>query len=111
MSENDIRGTARLHRVLIPFIATIALLCSGDRIHAAVPTDFNDTLVVGSIGNPTAIAFTPDGRLLIATQTGSLYVVWNGAISATALALGTAKVCTESERGLLGVAVDPALCL
>ena len=54
------------------------------------------------------MAFTPDGRLLVTTQPGVLQVVQDGALLATpALSLG-AKVCTESERGLLGVAVDPA---
>lgn len=37
---------------------------------AAVPTGFVDELVT-SVGSPTGLAFTPDGRLLITTQGGS----------------------------------------
>jgi len=73
---------------------------------AALPSDFED-VVVASVAVPTALAFTPDGRLLITTQGGQLRVYQNGALVATpALDLGS-RLCTNSERGLLGVAVDP----
>ncbi|MFN2470399.1 MAG: sorbosone dehydrogenase family protein [Gaiellaceae bacterium] len=73
---------------------------------AAAPTGFDDRLLT-SVELPTALAFTPDGRLLIATKPGKLRVYANGALlTASALDI-TAKVCSNSERGLLGVAVDP----
>jgi len=72
-----------------------------------VPPDFGDALVA-SVGAPTALAFTPDGRLLITTQPGSLRVVRNGTLVATAALNLSAQLCTNSERGLLGIAVDPA---
>ena len=71
-----------------------------------LPPGFGDALVA-TAGAPTALAFTPDGRLLVATQGGALRVVSGGALLPTAaLTLGT-KVCSNGERGLLGVAVDP----
>jgi len=72
-----------------------------------LPAGFTDNLVA-AVGTPTALAFTPDGRLLITSQIGDLRVVTpGGALLATpALSLG-ARVCSNSERGLLGVAVDP----
>lgn len=74
---------------------------------AAVPSEFEDTLVA-AVAAPTALAFTPDGRLLITTQTGLLRIYANGALlSSAALNLST-RICTNSERGVLGVAVDPA---
>ena len=73
---------------------------------AAVPAGFEDS-VVATVAAPTAIAFTPDGRLLITTQPGTLRIVQNGTLLPTpALNLG-ASLCTNSERGLLGLAVDP----
>ena len=49
--------------------------------------------------------------MLVTTQTGRVRVIQNGALLTTpALELG-ARVCTNSERGLLGVAVDPAFAL
>ena len=74
-----------------------------------LPSGFTDELVA-TVGAPTALAFTPDGRLLITTQPGQLRVFQNGALVATAaLNLATTgAICSNSERGLLGVAVDPA---
>jgi glucose/arabinose dehydrogenase len=73
---------------------------------AAVPAGFSDTKVF-DLASPTAVAFTPDGRMLVTTQTGNLRV-WNGSLLATpALTFPASSICTNSERGLLGVAVDP----
>jgi len=72
-----------------------------------LPVDFADDLVAG-VGSPTALAFTPDGRLLITTQGGTLRVYQGGSLLGTpALTIPAASICTDSERGLLGVAVDP----
>ena len=72
-----------------------------------LPSDFADALVA-NVASPTGLAFTPDGRLLITTQPGKLRVVVGGALKSTpALDLG-ASLCTNSERGLLGIAIDPA---
>ena len=74
---------------------------------ATVPSGFTDTLVA-TVGGPTALAFTPDGRMLVTTQAGRLYVVRNGTIGSSPALDLSAKVCSQSERGLLGVSVDPA---
>ena len=71
------------------------------------PPGFEDTLVA-SVLSPTGLAFTPDGRLLITQQTGKLRVLQNGSLLATAAVDFAPGLCTNSERGLLGVAVDPA---
>jgi len=71
--------------------------------YATVPAGFSDILVT-NVGSPTAIAFTPDGRMLITTQGGTLRV-WAGTLLPTPAL--TLSLCTGSERGLLGVAVDP----
>jgi glucose/arabinose dehydrogenase len=63
---------------------------------------------VASVASPTALAFTPDGRMLITTQTGQLRVYEDGSLLSTpALDLAGSNFCSTSERGLLGVAVDP----
>jgi glucose/arabinose dehydrogenase len=71
-----------------------------------VPTRREDVLVA-NVGAPTAIAFTPDGRLLITTQGGQLRVFQNGNLAPTPALDLSSRVCSNSERGLLGVAVDP----
>lgn len=98
------RTAGRMVRSL--FALGFGMAAIAGEARAAVPTGFADSLVA-SVGNPTAIAFTPDGRLLITQQSGSLRV-WNGSLVATpALTIPTASLCSNSERGLLGVAVDP----
>jgi len=74
---------------------------------ASAPSGFTDSLVA-SVAAPTAMAFTPDGRLLVTSQSGALQVVQDGTLlAAPALNLGP-TICSTSERGLLGVATDPA---
>src|SRR6185295_7224645 len=78
---------------------------------ATVPAGFSDTLVA-SVGSPIALAFTPDGRLLVTTQGGALRVIQNDALLATpALTIPAASICTESERGLLAGLRQPRLPL
>lgn len=73
---------------------------------ADVPSGFEDRLVT-SVDAPTAIAFTPDGRMLVTTKPGQVRLYKNERLlAAPALDLST-KTCANSERGLLGVAVDP----
>jgi glucose/arabinose dehydrogenase len=46
---------------------------------AILPTGFTETLIASGLSNPTAMAFAPDGRLLVCLQGGELRVVKNGA--------------------------------
>jgi glucose/arabinose dehydrogenase len=71
-----------------------------------VPVNIENSLVT-NVGAPTAIAFTPDGRLLITTLPGQLRVYQNGNLLATPALDFTSIICSNSERGLLGIAVDP----
>ena len=73
---------------------------------AAVPSGFAQTTLVTGLANPTAMAFAPDGRLFVATQAGALRVVKDGALLTTPFL--TVTVSSSGERGLLGVAFDPA---
>ncbi len=78
---------------------------------AVTAPDFVDESVMSASGLPTDLARTPDGRLLITLQSGQLVVYsfsGNTVLNAAALNLANDKViCTESERGLQSVVVDP----
>lgn len=94
-------------RALVPVLTT-GLLAFALPAAAALPSGFTDALVT-AVGAPTDIAFTPDGRLLITTQGGNLRVFAGGSLLTTpAITFAAANLCSNSERGLLGVAVDPA---
>ena len=103
----------RICRCLVAaWLVASASIASG--VHAqTLPTGFSDALVT-AVSAPTAMAFTPDGRLLVTGQNGSLRVFKSGALLVTpALSFNGAatgadpKICTGSEEGLLGIAVDP----
>src|SRR5690349_14966843 len=72
-----------------------------------LPSGFDDSLVA-SVAAPTALAFTPDGRILVASQSGTLHVVRDGTLVATPALDLTSVACSDGEHGLLGIAVDPA---
>ncbi len=93
-------------RLIVVLIAAVALSVPWVAT-ASGPSGMTDSLVA-SVPAPTALAFTPDGRLLMTSQSGTLQVVQNGTLLATpALNLGP-TICSDSERGLLGIATDPA---
>lgn len=83
--------------VLTPLLAT--------RLAAADPVGFLDQRVVGGLQTPTAFAFLPDGRILVAERAGAVRLVRDGVLTADPLL--TVGVSLQVERGLLGIAVDP----
>ena len=70
---------ARLGYVLGVLALLVQLLAAAPLMAANVPAQFTDALVT-NISSPTALAFTPDGRLLITQQTGQLRVFQNGTL-------------------------------
>src|SRR6188508_2248367 len=103
------RGTVRNGRAaLILALGISGFAAAGSAFTTTIPAGFTDEFVT-AVGSPTALAFTPDGRLLIATQPGRLWVYDDGMLLGPALNLTSPNViCSNSERGLLGVAVDPS---
>ncbi len=89
-------------RAFPPLLA--ALLASATLARAGVPAPgFTDTLVASGFSQPTGIAFLPDGRMLVTEKAGKLKLVDNGSTTT----LVTLPVCSSSEMGLLGIAIDP----
>lgn len=71
-----------------------------------VPTGFGVVQVAAGLSNPTQMEFTPDGRILIAEEDGTIRLVKNDALLPGAVATLT-NVDAYSERGLLGITPDP----
>lgn len=79
-------------------------------VETVAPT-FMHVSIASDIEAPTAMAFTPDGRILVCEQSGNLRLIKNETLLSTpALTLNVNQDAqgTYSERGLLGIAVDPA---
>src|SRR4051812_44153843 len=66
---------------------------------------FTETAVVSGLSGPTAMDFAPDGRLFVLEQAGNVKLVRPDHTTWTALHLA---VDAQGERGLLGIAFDPA---
>lgn len=100
------RSAVPFIRSILPGLLGLAVALPAPAI--TLPPGFTDRLVA-AVAAPTALAFTPDGRILVTSQGGDLHVVTPGGVllGTPALSLG-ARVCSNGERGLLGVAVDPA---
>lgn len=75
------------------------------QVPAALPSGFTETQVASGLLNPTAMQFSPDGRLFVCEQAGRLRVIKNGALLPSPFI--TLTVNASGERGLLGIAFDP----
>src|SRR5215213_1616646 len=110
-SEKGILGGLLLAMVLCgllaSFVAVLAFSANSARGGATLPPNFTRSQVVGGLASPTAMEFAPDGRLFVAEQRGTLRVLKASGKLATFLDI-SGRVDSAGERGLLGVAFDPA---
>jgi glucose/arabinose dehydrogenase len=88
-------------------VAVLAFSANSAQGAATLPPNFARSQVVGGLASPTAMEFAPDGRLFVAEQRGTLRVLKAGGNLATFLDI-SGRVDSAGERGLLGVAFDPA---
>jgi glucose/arabinose dehydrogenase len=98
----------RVFRRAILCIA-LSVLAVGPVSGATLPPGFSETLVAGGLTAPTAMAIAPDGRIFVCEQGGALRVIKNGTLLATPFTSVT--VSSVGERGLLGIAFDPAFAI
>jgi PKD repeat protein/glucose/arabinose dehydrogenase len=74
-----------------------------------LPSGFQETTVISGLTNPTAIRFSPDGRVFVAEKRG-IVKVFDSITDTTPeiyVDLRT-KVHSYNDRGLLGLALDPS---
>lgn len=99
---------------LVARVALALAVLAAAPVGAGTPAPgFTDTLFVGGLTFPSAIAFLPDGRLVV-TEKGGFSGAGNAPVKlfdpvgGTTTTLGTIPVCAGVEMGLLGVAADPS---
>lgn len=92
------------------FAATTAAIAALLPAQSPPPGFTYETLVDGPLQSATAMAFLPDGRLLITERaTGNIRLFRDGALDAAPWAtIAVASGGAWAEQGLLGIAVDPA---
>ncbi|MCF6404103.1 PQQ-dependent sugar dehydrogenase [Chitinophaga filiformis] len=81
------------------------LFLSRSPMAQSLPANFQRVQVASGISSAAALAFLPDGRILVCQETGQLRVIKNGSLLSTPAI--TLSVNASGERGLIGIAVDP----
>src|SRR5207302_418003 len=70
------------------------------RMLTVLPAGFAETTIASGLNAPSAMEFSPDGRLFVLEQTGNVELVHPDGTTFTALHL---NVDSNGERGLLGI--------
>jgi cysteine-rich repeat protein len=93
----------------LPVLATLVAALLGARAGAAaLPAGFQDTVVLGGLTEPTAVRFSPDGRVFVAEKSGIVKVFSGlGAVPPTVFADLRTNVHNYFDRGLLDLALHP----
>jgi glucose/arabinose dehydrogenase len=99
-------GQTTAARHLICFLIAVSGLAGASAHAATLPSGFSETVIASGLQRPTAMQFAPDGRLFVCEQGGRLRVIKDGSLLPDPFV--TLTVSSSGERGLLGVAFDPA---
>jgi glucose/arabinose dehydrogenase len=102
--ESDVATAVRMRARWVLLLAAVAALVL-PAIAATLKPGFTEVIIASGLSDPTAMAFTPDGRLFVCKQSGQLRVIENNQLLPTPFVSLT--VNSSGERGLLGVAFDP----
>lgn len=73
-----------------------------------IPQGFVQTRLAAGLADPTTMAIAPDGRTFVAQQAGQLKVIEDGRLLGRAAVDLSGRIDARGERGLLGIAFDPA---
>jgi uncharacterized repeat protein (TIGR01451 family) len=89
-------------------LALFAAAASASRLGAqTLPPGFRDSIIFSGLSQPTAVAFSPDGRVFVAEKSGIIRVFASlTATTPTLFADLSTKVYNNWDRGLLGLALD-----
>jgi glucose/arabinose dehydrogenase/PKD repeat protein len=98
-------ATARSIAISLVALAASLLPCATAGA-ATLPAGFEEIDLVTGLSRPMKVAWTPDGRRLIAEKDGVLKVAAPGSSSATTVLDFRGDVNHSADRGFLGVAVD-----
>ena len=109
LSEAEITDMIRYVRALAVRARTSAARAQrpAGQIVTSEQHAFKLEVVVEGLTSPWAIAFLPDGRMLVTERSGALRTIEKGVLQPKAIE-GTPAVWTQQDGGLFDVEVDPA---
>ena len=103
------RSLIRLCVTGLTLAVITALHLQTTEAQAVLPPGFRDSVVLEGLQAPTAVAFASDGRVFVAEQAGIVKVFASlSDTTPTVFADLRTEVNDYRERGLLGLALDPA---
>ncbi|HEX4493492.1 MAG TPA: PQQ-dependent sugar dehydrogenase [Acidimicrobiia bacterium] len=95
---------------LVGALLTVSAPSGASPRSSSLPAGFQDDVAFSNLDQPTAIAFAPDGRVFVALKSGIIDVFASvHAQHPTQFADLSTLTDDISDRGLLGLAVDPKL--
>jgi glucose/arabinose dehydrogenase len=104
-------GPCRLVAAVLGVLLAVALVLVSPASAAAstLPTGFRDSVVLAGLTNPTVVQFAPDGRIFVAQKNGVIKV-FASLTDTTPVVFAdlSSSVHDFWDRGLLGMALDPA---
>jgi glucose/arabinose dehydrogenase len=94
---------------LLVGLAVTGLADSPPAAAAALPAGFQEEIVFSGLSQPTAVRFAADGRVFVAEKSG-IVKVFDGLTDSTATVFADLRTQVHNfwDRGLLGLALDPA---
>ena len=112
MPSNSLRANRRVLAVaaaaLAGLFAAIGFVLAAPGT-TSVPAGFMDEGVLSGLSKPTAFAFAPDGRIFVTEQAGNFKTFLpSGSLLDTTMVTSVNFLTFYSERGLVGLAIDPA---
>ncbi len=94
--------------LLLPAVVEQANAQPASATAAALPSNFQESVVFSGLDRPTAVRFAGDGRVFVAQKNGVIKVFSSlSATTATTFADLRTEVDDYWDRGLLGLALDP----
>jgi PKD repeat protein/glucose/arabinose dehydrogenase len=90
-------------------VAVVLGIGSARASATTLPSGFQETTVISGLTNPTAVRFSPDGRVFVAEKRG-IVKVFDSITDTTPEIYADlrTKVHSYNDRGLLGLALDPS---
>lgn len=100
-------AAALLRQAALVLLILLAGACRNNSVGASPPGAARATVLNSSLASPWALAFLPDGRMLVTQKGGTMVILSADGARVEATVSGVPEVAAAGQGGLLDVALDP----